>query len=147
MSKEITVQSNLLIRKGNLNYRSPVSTFQADMDGTPKGPTPGVLSVPTTGVDVSLAQLTTPGWCQFTNLGRADGGDDTQAYVQVGVHDGALFHPLLELLPGESYPVRLARVIGEEEQATGTGTSAAINSLRLHAVGSVCNVVVEAFEK
>lgn len=147
MANEITVQSGLSIRNPAtfLNYRSPVTGFVATITGN-KGPTPGAVTVTTTGGDVDLSGLTQPGMCCFTNIGRLTGTALTTDYVQVGIHDGTLFHSFIELFPGESYVVRLSRDFGEENTVPGTGTSATINTLYAKAFGASQVLQVDAFE-
>ena len=140
MANEATIRSSLAITKGKLKYSGQPTSFTADVAGT-KGPTPGAIDVSIEGTDIDLGELTTPGLCRLMNL------DDTN-YVVYGIWDpeGARFYPLGELLPGETYVIRLARMI-EEEYGTGTGTVGAdTNRLRMKADTATCNIVVEAFE-
>lgn len=138
MSDEARLTVSLQITSGNLEYQSRPTAFQADVAGA-KGPTPGAITASTSGTNVDLSQLTQPGLCRIMNL------DETNR-VEVGVHDGLLFHPLLELLPGESYVVRLSRNVGEEEDMPGTGTTGDVNALCVRANTAACVVLVEAFE-
>lgn len=138
MANEATVNCSLQIRLGNGMYQSQPSSFRADVS-TFKGPSPGAVTVATTGTNIDLSQLVQPGLCRIQNL------SDTYL-VEVGIHDGALFHPLLELLAGESYVMRLSRNIGEEEDVPGTGTTGDVNTLCLRAVGGSAVCLVEAFE-
>lgn len=146
MADEITIRTSLLIRKNSLHYQSNPQTFRASMTGY-DGPTPGAVTVPTTGVNIDLSQLTTPGICWIQNLGRADGVVDAEAYVTLGVDDASQFHPFIELLAGEFYAIRLSRNFGEEHSEGGTGTSGTINNLRAMAHGASQNVIIHAFEK
>jgi len=141
MANEIRVQSSLTILAGNIDYSSRPTAFIATMTGR-KGPVPGAITVAILGTDVDLSGLTTPGVCRLMNL-------DTTNYVEVGVwdNDGDEFFPLFELLPGESYVVRLSRMLGWEYGDVGTGTTGGkVNTLRLRANTTPCVVVVEAFE-
>ncbi len=138
MSNEARVQISLYITKGNLRYQSQPTSYAANVS-TAKGPTPGVLAVPTSGVDVSFAQLNYPGLCWIQNL-------DNTNYVEWGVHDGTLFHPVGRLLPGELTCFRLSANLGEEESATGTGTTGPVNTFFLKANLATCEVRVDAFE-
>ena len=142
MADEAVVHSSLQIQasSGTLNYRSNPSAFIADVDGS-KGPTPGAITVAITGTSISLAELTTPGFCRVQNL------DDTDStnYVLLGIYDGASFFPLMELLPGEFFVFRLWREFGSE--FVGTGTPADNNVLRAMAVGGAVDLLVEAFER
>lgn len=152
MSSEATVTSTLQIRKTSgtittLEYQSRPATFLADVDGT-KGPVPGALTVRTTGTVVDFSQLTIPGLCRIFNM-------DTASYFEYGIYDPQthVFYPLGEVMPGESYVIRLSRNLLEEYSpgfsglGTGTGTTAATNQFMLKAFSANCNAVVEAFEK
>lgn len=137
MANEATIRSSLQIFKQSsnltvLDYQSRPSAFTATVTGT-AGPSPGVINVTTSGVDVDLTALTTPGLCRIMNL-------DATNYVQFGIWDGATFHDLGELLPGESFVLRLSRNIG-----LGVGTG--YENLRLKADTDTCICIVEAFEK
>lgn len=142
MANEAIVSSSLTIRKGSLDYRSQPSQFTATVSGT-IGPTPGAITVNASGgVSVDLSQLTTPSLCRIQNL-------DTSNVIDVGVWDPETtkFYPLLELLPGESFALRLSRNLGEESGGSGTGTSGATtNRLRLRSNIGSCVALVEAFE-
>lgn len=139
MANEARVTSSLAITNGSQRYTSQPTSFSADVSAT-GGPSPGSLSVATTGTDVSFSQIIRPGLCRIQNL-------DPTHYVEWGVHDGALFHPVGEILPGESYIFRLSRNVGEEEDVPGTGTTAVVNTFFLRANGAACKVLVEAFER
>lgn len=149
MANEATVHSNLTIFKQSgtitvLDYQGRPTAFTATVSGK-VGPTPGAFTVGRTGTDVDLSELTSPGGlCKMTNR------DDTN-YVTYGIWDGSSFYPLGEILPGESYVLRLARNLGEEYGA-GTGTTGAgINTLRFKSMADVGDddivVSVEAFDK
>lgn len=140
MASEATVGCGLQIRVGSIEYRALPSQFRADVaEGT--GPVPGELTVTYAGKDVDLSGITTPGLCRIQNR-------STTEYVLVGVHDGASFFPLLELLPGESYVMRLTRHLGDEFTGTGTGTPSDVNVLHLKVTGSTsARVLVEVFGK
>lgn len=145
MANEITVQASLSVRSGSLDYRSRPSTFRADVvSATPKGPTPGAITVAVTHTNVDLSQLGTPGMVWLQNL-------DAVHYVEVGVYLSwlGLFVPVIELGPGEAYPLRLSRFLGQDLVAgTGTGTAdTRVVSLSMKAVGAPCVVRVEAFER
>jgi hypothetical protein len=152
MADEINVQNAVTMRKISgsdvLLEKRYSRSFQADMTGK-KGPTPGALTVDENGVNVSLSQLTEPGMCWIEHQGLLSGTATTSDRVNVGIYETNTnkFYPLLELLPGEAYPVRLSRDLGEEIQ-TGTGTDAVGNAtLHLRAPnGNDCVVSVEAYE-
>lgn len=138
MSNEATITVNIGIELDHLSYNEG-GGFSADVS-LANGPTPGVLLVSTTGTDVSLVQLTTPGLCYIKNL-------DTVNFVHYGIRDveTSRYYPLGELLPGEEYVLRLARYLGQEY--TDTGTSPATNKLHFRSDTAACRVRVEAFEK
>lgn len=144
MANEATVRSMLQIKKTSgsitqIEYTSSPSTFQADVTGT-KGPSPGAVTVTTSGTNIDLTELTTPGLCRISN-------QDATNYVEVGVKDAStsVFYPLMELLPGESYVIRLSRNVGEEYYST-TGTDTG-NSIHCKANTASVVVLIEAFEK
>lgn len=124
-----------------LNYQSQPTTFTVDVSGT-KGPSPGAIQVTIAGTDVDFSQLTTPGLCRIMNL-------DPTNYVEYGIRDVASrkFYPLGEILPGETYVLRLSRNIQEEYYpSTGTGTTGDIDKFHIKANKAACNILVEAFE-
>lgn len=138
MANEIQIRTQVTIRKGNLDYRSNPARTVEDMDGD-GGPTPGAVLVPTAGVDIDLSQLTTPGRCWIQNQ------DDTN-YVEIGIHDGSVFHPLMEILPGNVDSIRFSRNIGQEHDVPGTGTTGDVNTVHIRANGDACWVTIDAFE-
>lgn len=147
MPNEATIQSSLqiLFPSGVADYRGQPTQFNADV-GVDAGPYVGVKSVTQAGINIDLSALTSlGGFCRFHNQ---DTVASSTNYVEVGAWDGtAIFFPLLELLPGETYVVRLSRNLGEEF-GTGTGTTGAGNNfLRLKAFNATVNVLVEAFNK
>ena len=109
MADEIQYRATLQIRNGTLNFQSNPQAFNADQDGEPNGPSPGSITATTSGTLIDFSELTQVGMCFFMNL------DDTN-YVIIGVYDhiALVFHPVLELLPGEFSPVRLSRFLGTE---------------------------------
>jgi hypothetical protein len=143
MASEVTVQLSLTITKGNLQWRSPVTGFSADLVGSGKGPTPGAITVSTTGTDVDLSQLTDPGWVHMHNL-------DLTNYVRWGVYDPEtdVFTPVGVLRPGKGALFELAPEFGSEfgPPATGTGTTGPTNRLRMRADVASCDVQIFAFE-
>jgi len=140
MADEIQITSNLVINQSNLKYRSATNAYRADMAGA-KGPSPGAITATVDGTEVDFSELTTPGICEIINI------DETN-YVEYGIWDAgaSIFYPLGELLPGESYIIRLSKNIQEEYAGTGTGTSASDNKLMFKANTASVVVVVNAFE-
>lgn len=141
MANEATIRSSLLIRKGSVFYQSQPTAFLADVTGT-KGPVPGAITVDNEGTDVDFSELTTPGLCRFQNL-------SSSGHLEVGIWDPQtfVFYPLLELLAGESYIVRLSRNLQEQYANTGTGTSAAENRVRIKGHQGATVALIEAFEQ
>jgi len=147
MSNEATIRSSLAIRKESgdlvtIQYSGQPTAFLGDVTGT-KGPVPGAVACSTAGTDIDLSELTTPGYCRIMN-------QDPTNYVTVGIYDPetTTFYPMLELLPGETYVMRLSRNLAwEYGTAAGTGTTGPeTNRLRIKAHTASCNVLVEAFE-
>lgn len=141
MSNEISVTASLTISKDNLSYQNSPRSFRADMT-TAAGPTPGLVVATPLGQTVDLSLLTTPGMCCITNI------NDGDVYVEVGIWDvtNSIFFPLMEVLPGESYVIRLSRSLGLEEAGAGSGSTGSGNSLMLRCNSQTANVKVEAFE-
>ena len=138
MSSEIRVRTQVTIRKGNVDYRSNPTQTVEDMEGE-GGPSPGAFLVTTTGQNVDLSQLTVPGRVWIQNQ------DDTN-YIELGVHDGTLFHPFMEILPGNIETLRFSRNIGEEQNIAGTGTTGTVNNIYVKAHGASCWVTIDTFE-
>lgn len=148
MSKEANVMSSLQINKddtaGKVSYLSMPSSFQADVTGA-KGPCVGAVDVSVYGTEIDLSQLTIPGFARFYN-------QDPTNYVTYGIRDPEtdVFFPQGEILPGESYVMRLSRAIGQVWQGSGTGTGTvgpSDNKLTFYADTDTCHVLVEVFEK
>jgi hypothetical protein len=151
MADEARVSAVLQIlkRAGNnvvvIDYQSRPGAFVADVDGT-GGPSPGLVLVSPYGTNIDLSQLITPGFFRVYN-------QSSLWAVEYGVWDpeNLLFHPLLEVGPGESYVGKFSRFLAEEfGTGTGTGTlEVETNKLRFRALssdGSSVPVVIEAFE-
>lgn len=139
MSDEATVRASLQITKGEVKYRSYPDNFTADVSGE-KGPVVGALAVPIGGVAIDLSELTYPGFCRIRNQGSYT--------IIVGILDGAVFHPLADVLIGEHYIHRLSEFLGEElDTGTGTATTGTGNSLYLRAIGGASQALLEVFEK
>lgn len=142
MADEALVQSRLSIRVGELSYLSPFAKAMRLDVSVLRGPTPGQLVVPTTGRLVYFNELTEPGLCEIANL-------DEENYVEVGVYDTITgrFTPLLEVGPGECWPLKLSRNLKEQYTGSGTGTTGAVSYLMIKANGASCDVYIGAFEQ
>lgn len=142
MSNEIRVVSSLQIRKGNLNYQGQPTSFNANMAGL-KGPTPGSITAGLAGTDVDLTEIQVPGGlCRIQNV-------DPVNWIEIGMYDPITFkfYPMLELLPGESYIVRLSRKIGDlQGTGTGSGVTGGTDTLRVKANAAPCDVLIESFD-
>jgi len=117
------------------------------MIGPYRGPTPGVVTVPVDGTDVDLSRLNQlGGFCRIQNL-------DATNFITVGVADPANgeFYPIMDILPGETYPLRLSRFLGCRYPilgtGTGTGTAGADVMLHIRADTAECDALVEAFDR
>jgi hypothetical protein len=109
------------------------------------GPTPGSILVGLAPTAIPLTQIQVlGGWCRLMNY-------DTRNFVEVGVLDPVThgFYPLLELLPGETYAVRLSRKLGVE-YGTGAGTGTDVvgtgKQLAAKAFNAPVILLVEAFD-
>ena len=140
MANEATVRVSLTIRKGNVFYQSRPEAFLADVS-VGKGPVPGAKTCNSGELDIDFAELTNPGLCRLSNL-------SSEGYLEYGIWDPetSVFYPLGEILPGESYIIRLSRNFGEEYSGTGTGTTAATNRFRVKGIAGSTVALVEAFE-
>lgn len=139
MAGEIRITSSYQINKAPLVSYSQPGSFVATLNGT-KGPSPGVLSVPITGLNVDLSKLTQPGICRIVNL-------DATNYLTAGIWDPdtLIFYPFIEILPGEFYVFRLSRNLQSSESGAGT-VVLSDKSLRLLANSATINCIVEAFD-
>lgn len=143
MSNEIRIQSSLQVKAtaSNLVYQSQPTAFNINMSGS-KGPTPGAINATMAGTVVNLSQLDTLGGvCRIMNL-------DLEAKITIGIWNPSIgkFHPLMDVLAGESYVVRLSSELGAE-YGTGTGSVGdASDQLMVKAWTEPCNVLVEAFD-
>lgn len=142
---EATIQTSLTIRKSEngvvvIDYNSRPSAFTADVSGT-KGPVVGAVDVPISLYLVDLSELSTPGLARFMNQ------DDTN-FVSYGIWDpdGSKFFPLGELLPGDTFVLRLSRLIGGETGSAPGTNAASNNSLMFQADIATCVVLIEIFE-
>lgn len=140
MANEAQIRSSLLLRVGNLFYKSPQNGFTANVSGS-FGPVPGAIRATTDGVDVDLSALTSPGLCVFKNL-------DANNPVKLGrwSEDNQVFYPMLYALPGESYVIRLDPDVDEEYSGTATATGAEVSTLRVKGVNGEADCSIEAFE-
>lgn len=131
MTNEFRITAAVQLRNGNISVNTLPVSYNANQT-TANGPTPGMVTATTSGVTVSLAQLTTPGFLMIQNT-------DATNYVQYGLYISSTFYPLGELLPGEVNVLRLARDI------LTANTGAAV--LRLKSNTASCLVLVQAFDK
>jgi len=143
MADEASITSDLRISVDNLEYQSLPQSFTADVS-VARGPSPGNITVPTIGVAIDFSALTTPGLCRMMNL------DETN-YVEYGTQDPDTnaFYPLGELLPGESYIIRLSRNLSEQHAGTGSGSSPVGSDtaeLWMRSDTASCDVLIEAFD-
>jgi hypothetical protein len=137
MANEISIRASLQIRNGNCIYQSQPTAFIANQSKV-GGPDPGMVVVPTTGADITFTGLTKVGMCRIVNL-------DTVSTLIVGLKVGSFFLPLMDVLPGEFYVVRLSQFLAQEVFGTGTGIA---GSSTLHALAtpSSLRAVFEGYE-
>ena len=160
---QIAVSATVRILQNGLvdqQWQPQPTSFSADVSQA-GGPSPGGFLASTTGTQVVLSSLTQPGFCRIQNLGVNSSGASLwgtpgqqyywQNYVEVGLYVPSLgkFIPLMELLPGESYVIRLSRYIGSEFGGSEPGTSPEGGGIQLmvKAIGTASKVVVEAIER
>lgn len=100
MAGEINLSFTLRCQNGNYDYNRSV---QQTIDQTSAaGGVPGYQNIGTTHEQIGgLADMTNEGIAVIRNL------DDTN-FVEVGVDVAAAFYPLVKVLPGEAYVMRLA---------------------------------------
>ena len=139
---EATLRIYLQIRKNNIDYRSYPQAYSANVAGN-NGPTPGSVLISTSVTDINLSQLVTPGLCRIQNM-------DTVNFVEWGTHNLVtnVFSPLGEILPGESYVIRLSRFLGKSLPiGSGTGTISGSNiKFAMKADYAPCICKIEAFD-
>ena len=140
MANEANVRSSLRIKLGDREYRSGSQGFSANVSAF-FGPVPGAIIATTDGVDIDLSTLTNPGLCIVKNL-------DTANACKIGRWDNtnSVFYPMLYLLAGEQYVIRLDPDIEDEYSGTATSTTAEVSTLRAKGVNASVNISVEAFE-
>ena len=115
MANEISVRSALQVKNGSLDYRANPTAYNADQTGV-GGPTPGAIHITTNyGKKVDLSALVVPGFARIQNLHGT-------LSIEVGIHNGEFFYPVIELGPGQFTDVPLSRHLNYTESVTGTGT-------------------------
>ncbi len=144
MANEATVSCGMRIKIGNTDWRAYPTQFKADVSEE-SGPSPGDIIVDRNGRNIDLSEIGVPGLCWIQN--RSD-----TYYILVGIQvplspSGVDFFPLLELLPGEAFPLRLYRFLGTEFTGTGTGTPSDVNQLHIKSIGGTSRVFVGACGK
>lgn len=143
MPGQITVIVNMRITNanGNLQEQTQPTSYQATMVGE-RGPTPGSLHVPLSGIDANFSELVVPGGlCWLINI------DTNGNFCTYGIFDHTFnrFYPLGELLPGQPTLFRLSRFLGTE-YGTGSGTVGHGDTIRFYAVGAPVDIVIKAFD-
>ena len=151
MSREASAKIQLVIRvknatTGKVELFYPGMSgggFTADVASPAKGPFPGSMAIPTTGLNVDLSQQTRPGGlCEW-------GNQDGTNFIEIGVFDTSAdeFIPIFEALPGESFINRLSRRLSKHYPQTGTPQVGTDIHLRVKADTAACNGFVNAFDK
>jgi len=119
MANEIKVNTGIQIAVGNYKEQTSPTSFNADMSAAgAAGPTPGSVLATLNGATIDLSKITVKGgiaWFRNTDLTN---------FIELCMYDadGPKFYPFADILPGEHYPLRLARNYATEYGA-GTGTS------------------------
>lgn len=147
MSSEARVSSSLQITVGKLQYQSQPSAFVADVSAAGGyGPTPGMVLATIAGVSVDLSKLTILG-----GLARVQNMDSTN-FIQLGMYDpdtGKMYW-FMDLLPGESYIIRLSRSYANEVVGSGTTGSNVAFRVRVDPTatyGTTAYCLFEAFNR
>ncbi len=100
MADGITVTHQVTAVKGSMNFDTGGLSFTATQ--TNGRFSAGVQDIGTTHEQVVIgSDIVAAGVSSFKNI-------DATNYVELGVVVSATFYPLVKLLPGESYPLRLA---------------------------------------
>lgn len=138
-----SIRTSLQVNIGNLVYQSQPQAFNPVDALVGLGPSPGAVVIQLNGTDIDLSELAQPGLCRIMNI-------DPLNFVTRGIWDAdnLTFYPIDELLPGESYIVRLSRQLGDKE-APGTGTSPTNTlpcTMRFKADSEPVILLVEAFD-
>lgn len=143
MPNTLQVRIGFNVRAGNVQFDGLPASFTVAMTGA-NGPTPGAVSVATTGTDIDLSQLTTPGWAFLGNIGGVG-----EAEVVWGIWDPELstFETVGYLKPGQFQNHQFPPEFGWEF-GVGTGTiGSKTNQLRFYSRGpGAAKVFVGAFE-
>ena len=129
MANEITIQCQLKVSNGGLQYANSPSQFFATQS-TANGPSPGAVTVTTGGVTINLSQITTLGFVRVTNT-------DATNFVRIGLYISSVFYPMLKLKPLESSIFRLS------SDVLTANTSAAV--VRAVADTASCIIIFDAF--
>lgn len=131
MANEGRATLSYQIKKGNINETKSLTKLFDVTSG--KGPSPGAITVPTTGVNVSFDNLSDPDLCVIINL-------DSTNYVTWGVYDGVTYTAVGRINAGDWAKINLADNID-----AGTGTSGP--NLRLVANTASCIVQILAHDR
>ncbi len=127
MSNEITANITVTIQKRSsdgsktlVDYRSPAPTSRADMAGS-KGPKPGAVTVPTTGVNVDFSGLASLGGQLVIH------NQDATNYIEFGVRDtgNSRFYPIGKVGPGRTATFEISTHLGQYYSGTGTALAGA----------------------
>lgn len=124
-----------------VDYKTPKQSSVVTMTGN-RGPTPGTIIVPTTGVNVDLSQLSAyGGYIELTHQ-----GNDETNFVTWGIWDGVRFYPIGKLTPTKPAGWFLSDFFsGEVTSGTGTANTD-VNWLRLYSWAQSVPVFVGAFD-
>jgi hypothetical protein len=100
MANEISVNANLAVRSGNLQY-SRTASRSFDLVAATPAKASGIASIGFAAHEaLPMADVGTAGWARFENL-------DATNYVQIGTDVAAAFVPFCKLKAGEFTVIRL----------------------------------------
>lgn len=144
MADEVQVSVSMRVMFANSAPYQRQWSNSRDLTLNDGGPTPGLLTATTTGVQITLSALTNPSVCWIQNY-------STTYRLLVGLKDtsAGTFLPMLELDPLEAWPIPLARMIGSELPggSAGTGTAGSGCVLWAKGVDGSVKFSAEAFDR
>lgn len=147
MSNEARMPGGVQIRKTSgtvvlLDHRPAFNPYNVDVSAV-NGPSPGAVTVTTSGTDIDLSQITEPGLCEIVNR-------SSDQLVTFGLWDSQnhSFYSFGELNPGEGIAFRFSQDFGERDDGAGTGTTTSSTvTLRFYSTDANAVVYIGAFAR
>lgn len=107
MSQEITYQSQIYLRNGNLIDTYASGSLTANQAAAVLVRNVQSISMVAPAQVLDLGSVVAPGWAVFINT-EVPVTPPSGNYIQVGNWTGGAFYPFMQLLPGEVQMCRLA---------------------------------------